>query len=341
MAPPNSATGAAQFEFSETGTVVYRPGNAASANNPLVLLDRSGTMETLFPPDSTNFTPRLSPDGQRLAYAKNSGKGLDLYVFDMKRQATSRLTFDGLENANPVWTADGGHIAFRSSAASGDSIRWIRSTGGDPIVLHESKNALAPTSFSPGDQRLAFTEATASAGTDIWTLPLDLKDPDHPKAGTPEPFLKTPASEYAPAFSPDGRWIAYASDESGRFEVFVRPFPADSGGGKWQVSTAGGAYPFWSRTANEMFYRGPGNRIFVLSYTAKGSSFNANPAQPWSDVQTVTTGGATSVTMDLAPDGKHFVIIAGVPDTPAPLHVTFLLNFFDELRRRARSAPKP
>ncbi len=163
---------------------------------------------------------------------------------------------------------------------------------------------------------------------------MDLRDPDHPKPGKPQPFLRTPAQELRPAFSPDGRWIAYTSDESGRYEIYVRSFPGP--GGKWQISTTGGNPPIWSRNGRELFFETLDNRIMVADYTAKGDSFVASRPRVWSETQIRATGAV--VNLDLAPDGKRFAVFP-MPDPKVEekgsVHVTFLLNFFDELRRHA------
>ena len=163
-----------------------------------------------------------------------------------------------------------------------------------------------------------------------------MSDSDHPKPGKPELFLRTPFNEYVPAFSPDGRWIAYRSDESGINEIYVRPFPV--GEGKWQVSTGGGLYGIWSNNGREFFYETLDNRIRVADYTANGDSFVPGKPRVWSDRQIYFP----SVTnLALAPDGKRFAVLAA-PEAAGgekgPVRATFLLNFFDELRRQLPSA---
>ena len=160
-----------------------------------------------------------------------------------------------------------------------------------------------------------------------------MSDPDHPKPGKPELFLRTPFGELFPAVSPDGRWIAYESDDSGRVEVYVRPFPGP--GGKWQISNAGGQLPIWSRNGRELFFESLDNRIVVTDYESKNESFIGGKPRMWSDQQLQYISG--NLNYDLAPDGKRFAIF---PKLNAPaeakeaVHMTFLLNFFDELRRR-------
>ena len=159
-------------------------------------------------------------------------------------------------------------------------------------------------------------------------MSIDASNPDRPKGGQPEPFLRTPASETRPAFH-DGRWVAYMSNETGVMEVYVRPFarPASESGGKWKISTAGGAVPIWSRNGRELFYLGPENRIMVSEFVVSGNSFVASKPRVWSGQQLFSAGFTN---FDLAPDGKRFAILPA-PGTRADVRVTVLLNFFDEL----------
>jgi len=152
------------------------------------------------------------------------------------------------------------------------------------------------------------------------------------KAGAPEPFLKDQFNDLLPSFSPDGRWLAYSSNESGPSEVYVRPFPplASGQGGKWVVSNQGGQHPVWSRTKNDLLYRAPDGQIMAASYTVKGDTFVADKPRVW-----LAKPGGTE--FDLSPDGKRLAVVTPVASAegPKPEHeVVFLENFFDELRRR-------
>jgi serine/threonine-protein kinase len=190
-----------------------------------------------------------------------------------------------------------------------------------------------PFSFFPDGKRLAYYEADPGGSYDIWTVALDVADPDHPKAGKPEAFLRTPANERHPAVSPDGRWIAYSSDESGRAEVYVRPFPGPDG--KWQISNVGGQLPVWSRKGRELFFQNLDHRIMVTDYVANGGAFEAGKARLWSDFE---LHYPSALNYDLAPDGKRFVVLPELKSAteagPGALRIGLLLNFFDELRRR-------
>jgi len=330
-------TAAGQLDFSNTGTLVYRTGKSGSSGYPVVTLDSSGKTEPLVSTPGLYFTPRFSPDGKRLALSITAGKGTDLHVYDPQREAMSHLTFNGQENFNPVWTPDGKHIVFRTSSNGGFAIMWIRSDGaGDAQLLYQSKNLIHPYSFSPDGRRLAFDEQSPETNVDLWMLPLDLTDPEHPKPGKPEKFRASPKVDAVPMFSPDGHWIAYVSNEPGQLEIFVRPFPGP--GGVWQISVGGGGYPSWSRDGKQLFYRsqGAGNRIMVVDYTAKGDTFTPSRPRVWSETPTRAAGGNAFVPIDLAPDGKHFAIfpMPQAEDKEGSVHMTFLFNFFDELRRR-------
>ena len=328
--------GGAQFDSAAAplghGTLVYLVGKGAAQTQPVVWLDSSGKMQPLIGIPGRYSMPRFSPDGRRLALTMTSSNGTDIYVYELERQTMTRLTLGGRAQI-PVWSPDGTHMVFQSSA-SGFEIEWIRSDGsGEPQQLLNGQNTIVPWAFSPDGRRLAYFEVNPGTVYDISTLPLDTSDPDHPKPGRPEPFLATPSDEMAPMFSPDGRWIAYRSNESGTNEIYVRPFPSGRGG-KWQISTGGGLYGIWSGNGKELFYETADNRIMVVDYTVNGDSFVPGKPRLWSEKQIYFTGTSN---LALAPDGKRFAVFP-MPDATGPekgtVHVTFLLNFLDELRRR-------
>jgi serine/threonine-protein kinase len=323
----NPVTGGGQFDFSATGTFVYASGKSAAQVWQLSWLDASGKMEPLVAVPGAYIYPRLSPDGRKLALIVSG----DIYVHDLEWDTASRLTFSG-DASSPMWAPDGKHLVFQS-VSSGSRISWIRSDGaGDPQTLLEQANNLVPSSFSRMG-RLVYIERSPVTGLDLWTLPLDLTDPDRPKPGKPEPFLRTPNDEVSPRFSPDGRWIAYRSNESGNNEIYVRPFPAASGG-KWQISAGGGLYAAWSSNGHELFYETADFRIMVVDYKVEGASFVPGKSRLWSDKQLFYTGSSN---LDLAPDGKRFVVLAQPEDAGSEkgsVHVVMLENFFDELKRR-------
>ena len=328
--------GGGQFDFSAAPsghvTLVYLAGKGAAQTWPVMWLDSSGKMQTLIATPSTYTMPRFSPDGRRLALTVTTSSGTDIYVYELERETMTRLTFGG-HSQIPVWAPDGKHIAFQSTA-SGFGISWIRSDGsGEPQQLLAAQNNMVPWSLSPDERHLAYHELGPETGYDIWTVTLDTSAPDHPKAGKPEPFLRTPSDERVPTFSPDGRWIAYRSDESGTSEIYVRPFPGGRGG-KWQISTGGGLYGIWSNNGRELFYETEENRIMVVDYTVNSDSFLPGKPRIWSEKQIFAPG---LLNLAMAPDGKRFAVFP-MPEAEGSekgtVHVTFLQNFLDELRRR-------
>jgi serine/threonine-protein kinase len=329
----NSFMGGAQLTYSRTGTVVYLSGKSSEALSALLSLDSSGKTEPLVSVAGLR-SPRFSPDGKRLAFSSNG----NIWVADLARGSTTRLTLsqNGSDSC-PVWTPDGNHVVY--APALGGGIWWVRSDGsGEPQQLYELKTGTAiPGSFSPDGRYLAFHQDASGTGRDLWTLPLDTTDPDHPKAGKPELFLATKGSDMEPAFSPDGRWLAYTSSQAGALNVFVRPFPEGAKtGGQAQISTGPGRYATWSRTAREIFYATADGHIMVVAYTVNGRSFEAGKPREWTGTPILTSGPYQWY--DLAPDGKHIAAFAAREadkgEMKVDLHLTFLLNFFDELKRR-------
>jgi serine/threonine-protein kinase len=196
----NPTIGGGQFDFSSTGTLVYLAGKSTGPSWQVSWLDSSGKMQPLIATPGMYTRMQFSPDGRKLAF-ESAG---DIFIQDLERGTATRLTFNG-NGEEPVWAPDGRHIAF----TVGSNILWIRSDGaGEPQRLMEGRYNVFATSFSPDGRRLAYFEVNPETGNDIWTLPLDIADPDHPKPGIPEPFLRTPAPEARPSFSPDGHWIA-------------------------------------------------------------------------------------------------------------------------------------
>jgi serine/threonine-protein kinase len=336
--------GGGQYDVARNGTLVYLSGKPSNASWPVAWIDSTGKTEPLLAVPGLYFTPRFSPDGQRLALAVGPSGGGDIQLYEWQRDTVTRLTFTQ-RNLYTVWTPDGKHIVFVAQAPGTNSLRWIRADGaGEAQPLLDSKGDLRPYSFSPDGKRLAFAESGTDTGSDLWTLPLDLSDPEHPKPGKPELFLhlRTPLAALEPAFSPDGRWVAYMSAESGRREVYVGPFAsgAPSGSGKWQISAGGGLHPIWSRNGRELFYESPDNLIMALAYTAKGDSFAADKPRPWSNTQ-ILEPVPFLWNLDLAPDGKRFAVFPrpeAAGEQKGSVHVTVLLNFFDEVRRRTAAA---
>ena len=318
----SAAWGWAQIDFSRTGALVYQSSRAGGGLVTVQWQDSSGKTQPLLPVPGNYLSPTLSPDGTRLALTSAG----DVWVYELGRGSMTRLTFGG-GYGNPLWTPDGRYIVFRAAR----SMLWTRADGtGQPQVLTQSNHQQIAWSFTADGKRMAFVEISPATGADIWTVPVET-DSSGLRAGKPEVFLQTPFNERSPMISPDGRWLAYMSDESGDNRVYVWAFP--DGGGKRQVSGNGGGYPAWSTNGHELFFLQYGDRkLMDVPYQSREGSFVADKPRVWSE-KIIVFG--TTRTYDPAPDGKRIVTLmpAEAPQEPQA-HVTFLLNFFDELRRR-------
>jgi Tol biopolymer transport system component len=326
-------TGGAQFSVTDSGTLVYSTEQAMSADAPIAWMDRAGKTTSLRAASANWANPQFSPDGRRLAMYINDGKQSDVFIYDWARDQLSRLTFDAGDDTLPAWTPDGLRIAFVALRdGQAPNLYWQRADGtGEVQRLTESKNIQRAPAWHPSGKFLAFQEL----GGDLMILPIEGNESSGWKPGKPTAFLSSPFNESWPAFSPDGRWLAYQSDESGRAEVYVRPFPGP--GGKWQVSAGGGNLPRWSRSRHELLFESnaPDNRIMVAPYAVEGDSFRAEKPRVWAERRFLARPMGWDY--DLHPDGER-VALAPEPDTPAVVKqekVVFIFNFFDELRRLA------
>ncbi len=326
------ALGFGQLDFSRSGTLAYRTGGTEGLRT-IQWLDGTGKTESLLTEPAVYLNPKLSPDGSRLAYHVSEGSTSDLWIYDLQRGSKTRLT-NGLVTIHDVWSPDGRFVVFNSPGG----IFWTRADGsGNPQPLTESKSQRLPTSFTPDGTRLVFSELTP-AGTEIRTVRVE-SGSGQVRAGEPQVFLKTSALLNFAAFSPDGRWLAYADAPAGSYEVYVRAFPDN--GAKVQISNAGGTLPVWSRNGHELFYRTDDNRIMVTNYTVKGESFVPEKPRVWSPKQLANLG--LTPNYDLAPDGKRFVALMPAESAqPREVqnHVTLVVNFFDEVRRRVAAQGK-
>ena len=320
------AAGIPQMDISRDGTLVYRRNVAREAGTAsLAWIDATGKRQSLSArPARYASTPRLSPDGKKLATTVRDGASQDVWIYDIQRDSMTRLTFGTQTFVSAIWSPDGRYIICGSI---GNGLFWTRADGGgQPQQLIATRSISFPHSMSADGKRLVYYEVGGSP--QIWTV--SIEQSDGLKAGTPERYMETRASDAAAAISPDGRWLAYESNESGRPEIYVRPFPVPSSGGagKWQVSNNGGTWPMWPLRGGEILYRS-GDQVMAVAYTATADSFS--PEKP--RVRATTPGSTPG--FDLAPDGRFLLMMPMVAEgTKAEHTLMFVQNFFDELRRR-------
>ena len=320
--------GAGQFNTSSRGHVVYRSGRANDEFRVLSWMDFSGKTAPLLAKAGYYFYPALSPDGRRVAVTLQS----DVYLYDLERGSSRRLTFTG--GWTPAWTPDG---EFVFSAHEG-SLSWVRADGGDTpksqVLAKQPDGNLRVWSFSPDGKRLAYSEIDPETGSDLWTVPV-VRDGPELRLGVPEVFLKTPFQENAASFSPDGGWMAYHSNQSGIDEVYVRAFPDK--GVRWQISFGGGLYPKWSPTTKELFFRTVDSRMMVVPYELTRDSLVAGKQRFVSAITLAET--FLSPNFDITQDGRRLLVLLpsgeAKPDTSVK-PVNFLLNFYDEVKRRSK-----
>jgi Tol biopolymer transport system component/predicted Ser/Thr protein kinase len=316
------SNGFAHFDASATGTFVYIP---APVKWSFAMIDSAGTRQALPVPADRYPWFALSPDGTRLALAANPDIATtNISVYDFASQSMLRLASVRGGADYLTWAPDGKHLAFGSAtAAPGPGIYWMSAqTASDPLRIMETP-AWHPGSFSPDGKKLAIFHYGAPYGISI--LPLDLSDPEHPRPGNPEPLLQGPLDVRYPKVSPDGKWISYyAFDAAERRTVaYVQPFPGPGA----RVQVAGRAVPNTWVGGRQIFLSGPDGQIFVVDYTVSGGTFRASAPKPWLPDPFPFAARAM-------PDGKHIVAAVAVDQKP-PTHVVLLVNFFDELRRRA------
>jgi Tol biopolymer transport system component/predicted Ser/Thr protein kinase len=316
----NPRGGLADYAFSDSGLLLYMTDTQAINLRTLEWLDRQGTSQSLSAPPRDYIKVRLSPDAQHAAVAVgSSGSALgDIWTLDLARGALTRLTAEGIYT-NPVWTPDGTRLVFRYGPFGSRGLQWAPADGsGKPELLLAGQTGV-PDSWTPDGKTLLY-ESTGSAH--IWTL--------HPpgSGGDGKPRLLFEAgsfNERDAQVSPDGRWVAYTSDESGKIRVYVRPFPGP--GGKTSISIEGGEEPRWSRDGRELFYRDAGKNQLMAVDVQTGPAFRAG--QPHA---LLVLG---NVPWDVAPGGKRFLVVKEPDTTAAEAKLGVVVNWFEELRQKA------
>jgi Tol biopolymer transport system component len=321
-------SGAVQYSFSATGSLVYVPGAIYSAQSRLVWVSRNGTGQPLAAPLRAYQFPRISPDGRRLAVGI-SGQDSQTWLYDFTRDTLTPFTFEGTVNQNANWTPDGKRIAFQSNREGSLNHFWQLADGSGGLErLTTGDYTQAANSWSPDGQWLAFVEVNPVTGYDIWVLRLGDRNA--------QPFIQTPGNESAPRFSPDGHWLAYISDDSGTREVYVQPFPGP--GGKYQISTEGGTEPVWNPKGRELFYRS-GDKMMVVDVTTQPTFSVGKPKVLFQGSYEATP--ATFPYDDVSPDGQRFLMLqAADQEQLAPTQINVVLNWFEELKQKVSTGKK-
>jgi serine/threonine protein kinase/Tol biopolymer transport system component len=315
--------GASDFMLSMNGSLVY--AGEVSSERALVLVDRQGRERILTDKRHDYFSPSFSPDGKKIAVTISLTGKRDVWIYDIEQDTLTRLTFEG-SHYYPVWTPDGKRVAFSSSMAGTYDLYWKLadfSGTAEPLLVKEGEQL--EISFTPEGKLLVFRERHPVTSRDIWILPLDGER-------TPQPFLNTSFNERSPMLSPDGRWLAYVSDDSGRSEIYVRTF-SDLSGSRWQVSTDGGTEPLWAKNGKELFYRGS-NRFFSASIETEPTFKVGTREALFEDVY---WNSAVHTLYDIHPDGKRFVMVKGLQQRSELIVVQ---NWFEELRHAFQAEKK-
>ena len=323
--------GAAQVSFSNTGTAVVLTGTAQGTHSQLAVVDRTGK-EIFAAPEKREYrSPRLSPDGTRIALQLTEGRNTHVHVFDIARRTMTKLTFDGEVNGGPVWSADGKRLAYFSDRIGGGlNVFTMRSDGGgDSQSLSSGQYITVPSSFSPDGGTILGMEQgrNPSAAMDVVVMSVADKKT--------VPWLTTRAAEMLPAFSPDGKWVAYQSDETGQPEVYVRPYPGP--GGKWQVSRGGGGIPVWTKNGREIVYVNVASpdQVKAVEITPAGDTISSGTPQLLFEFPAVHPPNAWW--FDASPDGTRFVVLKGGEQVPSGMaHFTLITNFPARVRRTER-----
>jgi len=317
--------GAAHFALSDNGALVYVPGGMLGTDRKLVWVDREGEATPVPVPSRPYMEPSLSPDGERVAVTIPEGSNYEVWIAELVRGVLTRLTFHPGEDLGPIWSRDGKRITFRSEMAetAPQLFETPADGSGTPESMYEWEQTSSQTPGSYSSDALVFAGGPGSTGDrGIWVLPLE-------DNGKPILFLQTEFHEYSPMFSPDGGWITYVSDESGRAEVYARPYPGP--GEKWQISTEGGTEPVWASNGRELFYRN-GNKMMAVVITTE-PVFNAGkPRLLFEKRYAVTNRPDAPRNYDISPDGQRFLMVKREQDV-IPTELIVVLNWFEELKR--------
>ena len=270
----------------------------------------------------------LAPDGKRAAVSLPAGsaQGRDIWLMDIARGLRTRFTFDAADELTTAWSPDSSRIVF-SSRRKGHLDLYVKASSGagDEEVLLADNLEKHPLSWSPDGRFLPYLSAGGPGRTDMWVLPMS--GTSAPEGRKPTPFRQTSFTEGPGFFAPDGRWVAYMSNESGQNQVYVAPFPGP--GEKWIVSTAGGTQPGWGSDGKELFYLAPDSTLMAATVKSQGATFEVGDVRP---LFPVTPGGPRSF-YQVSPDGQRFLVNRAPTNDAAPAPFTVVVNWTEGLRK--------
>jgi serine/threonine-protein kinase len=316
--------GVVHFSLSDNGSLVYVPGGGDANTHTLAWVDRSGEREQIPAPLHAYQSPRLSPDGKRISLVIEEGKELDLWIYDIAGQTLSRLTFGGL-NLSPLWSRDGKRVFYTSRDVGGGLKILSKSAdgSGDAQELYSGTDELYIDGIYPDGMTLLLDRVRPEP-YGIMALPLggDRKL---------RPVLQSSAFEHSGALSPDGRWIAYTSNETQSYQIYVQPFPP--GGGKWQITTDGGVDVHWSRDGRELFYR-EGSALMVVAIQTQPAFQAGKPKLLFEEHRTLFS--TVGHTFDVSLDGKR-LLLTGLGTGDQGHRVNVILHWAEEVRRHFES----
>ncbi len=336
MIATGGAGGAINYTVSRTGTLVYVPGDAGlRAVRSLVWVDRQGRETPINAPLRNYASARLSPDGTRVALDVRDQEN-DLWIWDIARTTLTRLTFGPATDQAPVWTPDGRWLVFASTRTGAQNLFSQAVDGtGTAERLTTSAGAQYPTSITPDGTRVVGFETGLKSGNGVFLLPLA-----HPTsqrdtgpasgAGPSSPLIQTGLNGTNPEVSPDGRFLAYQSNESGRPEIYVRPFP-DVNAGRWLISTGGGLFPRWRADGRELFYMDEAGTLMSVPIQSSETTLRAGAAGKVFDM--LYGNPAITTAYDVSADGQRFLMIKDPVRLLAPTMVA-VTNWFEELKAR-------
>jgi serine/threonine-protein kinase len=314
----------AEYDVAADGTLVYLPTSIASpVTRTPVWVDRQGRETSLGMQSRPYVHPRLAPDGTRVAIMDRG----DIWIWDLRRSRLTRGTLDGATIS--IWTPDSARLIFASTRGGGNANLYVQASDGTGTTtrLTDSPNMHNPTGITSDGTQIVFNDATPAQQGDIGLLTL---------TPTPQtkPLVATRYDERGGVVSPDGRWLAYESDRSGAYEVWIQPFPI-ADGGLWQVSTAGGVQPLWARNGRELFYVAPDGALMAVSVDPRGSAWSDGSPVQLIGGQYMSGGFGTTVRQyDVTADGQRFLMMKDeARQTDAAPSISVVQHWFEELKR--------